>query len=287
MAQTTAKIIKDTINSWGARITTFEINAPRFLLAEINTHRVIAKSAASSRAIPIKKRIAMIRDAPFVPSTFGKNRAGMQATEELVDNDAAEAKAIWLASADTAVLYACELESVGVHKQQANRILEPFAYFQGVLTATEWDNFFRLRNHKDAQPEFQELASIIQTHYEESKPTLGEVHLPYSEDIPHGTELRTAMRISAARCARVSYKTFSGTTSTPEEDIDLCDKLIEAGHMSPFDHVAISDSALPRDGMYVWSAPKDQRHFWGWIPHRVQIEAEKGWTCARNSYDPF
>jgi len=287
MSQTSAKIIKDTINSWGARITTYEISAPRFLLAEVNTHRVIAKSAASSRAIPIKKRIEMVREAPFVPKTFGKNRAGMQATEELTDGDALAAMSAWLAAADAAVMYAMDLEMAGVHKQQANRILEPFTYFQGVLTATEWDNFFRLRNHSDAQPEFQELASIMQRLYETSTPVLNEVHLPYSDDIPAGNDLRTAMMVSSARCARVSYKTFSGVTSTPDVDLDLCEKLISSGHMSPFDHVAISDSATLRDGMYWWDAPRNHRHFWGWVPYRVHVEAEKGWVCARNSYDPF
>jgi len=282
MTQTTAKILKDTVNQWGARITTFEINAPRFLLAEVNTHRVIAKSAASSRAIPVKKRIEMVREAPFVPSSFGKNRAGMQATESLTDSDAMAAMAAWLA-----VMYAAELEAAGVHKQQANRVLEPFTYFQGVLTATEWDNYFRLRNHPDAQPEFQELASVMQELYETSTPVLNEVHLPYSDDLPKGNDLNTAMMISAARCARVSYKTFSGVTSTPEVDLDLCTKLIDSGHMSPFDHVAISDSAVLREAGYFWENPRDHRHFWGWKPFRVEIEKEKGWTTARNSYDPF
>lgn len=287
MTQTSTVILKDTINNWGARITTFEINAPRFLLAEVNTHRVIAKSAASSRAIPVKKRIEMVRNEPFVPKTFGKNRAGMQATEELTDNDAMAAMSAWLAAADAAVMYAAELEMAGVHKQQANRVLEPFTYFQGVLTATEWDNFFRLRNHGDAQPEFQELASLMQEQYERSTPILNEVHLPYSDDLPYGNDLKTAMMVSSARCARVSYKTFSGVTSTPEEDIDLCDKLISAGHMSPFDHVAITDSAVLREAGYFWENPRDHRHLWGWRPFRVEIEKDKGWVTARNSYDPF
>jgi thymidylate synthase ThyX len=285
--QTAAKIIADTVNEYGARITTFEVVAPRFLLAEINTHRVIAKSAASSRAIPVEKRIAMVKDAPFIPLAFGKNKPGMQAEETLEDSKNEAARAIWRAAADSAAAYAKLLADLGVHKQHANRLLEPFVYYTGVMTSTEWSNFFHLRTHPDAQPEFRELAIMMKGLYETNAPTLGALHLPYVDvSTQNTTDPDTCYKISAARCARVSYKTFDGKISTPEKDIQLCDDLIKAGHLSPFDHPAVSDHASfdkINYGWY-WHKPSHHRHNWGWIPSRVDVEAQQGWTCARNSY---
>lgn len=291
---TTAKIILDSISFDGARITTFEVEAPRFLLAEVNTHRVIAKSAASSRAIPVEKRIAMVKENPFVPKEFGKNKRGMQADELLDNASAANAVSLWRSAADAAASVAKALADEGVHKQQANRILEPFVYYHGVMTATEWDNFWFLRTHPDAQPEFQELAHIMKALYDASKPQVRKYHLPYADDLD--LPLDAAMKVSAARCARVSYRTFDGNISTLDKDLELCDQLISAGHMSPFDHPATADTTTmfnmasldssPKYEKY-WNNPGDHRHLWGWVPHRVAIEQEKGWQCKRNSYAPL
>lgn len=292
---TTAKIILDSINFDGARITTFEVEAPRFLLAEVNTHRVIAKSAASSRAIPVEKRIAMVKENPFVPKAFGKNKRGMQA-EETLEQDAAEyAESTWRAAAESATIHAQGLVDAGVHKQQANRILEPFVYYHGVMTATEWDNFWHLRLHPDAQPEFQELAGIMKELYDASKPQLRKYHLPYADDLADDYEV--GFKVSAARCARVSYRTFDGNISTVIKDMELCEQLISAGHMSPFDHAATSDTSSVFDMsktlddpallLRYWDNPGDHRHLWGWIPYRVEIEREREWTCRRDSYAPL
>ena len=135
--ETRAKIIADTVSVQGVRITTFEVEAPRYLLAEVNTHRVIARSAASSRAIPIEKRIRMVEDHPYVPAVFGRNKPGMQADEALDDTEAYQANAFWMQARDSAVESAKRLNAVGVHKQQANRILEPFCGYTGVMTGTE------------------------------------------------------------------------------------------------------------------------------------------------------
>ncbi len=286
--KTSCKIIADSINIEGARITTFEVCAPRFLLAEVNTHRVIARSAASSRAIPVKKRIQMVLDEPFIPLAFGKNRPGMQAIEVLSETDTAEARAIWEQAAESAAYYAEKLEALSVHKQTANRLLEPFVYYTGVMTGTEWDNFFILRNHADAQPEFKELAQYMQEHYITSKPEDARYHLPYVRDDEKGRDLTDLFAISAARCARVSYNTFDGKLSKAEDDLKLCSDLIKSGHLSPFDHPATTDVSVMRtDNGYAqkfWDKPEDHRHLWGWIPHRVGIERLMGRYCARNSY---
>lgn len=291
MTHTTAKVIMDSINPWNhaARITTFEVYAPRFLLAEINTHGVLAKSAASSRAIPVKKRIEMVRDHGFVPKEFGKNKAGMQANEVLAGQQADRANFIWSSATEYACLMAEALNETEVHKQHANRILEPFAYYHGVVTATEWDNFYKLRLHPDAQPEFQELASLMKAAHDASTPVSRVFHTPYVDDLKsvHGSII-DAFMVSAARCARVSYKTFDGKMSTVEEDRALCQKLIEGGHMSPFDHPATADTLRGEDGgNYRWETPDLQRRFWGWIPERAIMEDNEDTPSRRDPYGYF
>lgn len=288
--QTQATIIADSISAIGARITTFEVVAPRFLLAEVNTHRVIAKSAASSRAIPVEKRIAMVKDAPFVPLAFGKNKPGMQADENLDDQQTAEARAIWIAAAESAAVFAKCLADLGVHKQHANRLLEPFVYYTGVMTSTEWDNFWKLRTHPDAQPEFRDLANQMLDVYNKSTPVETELHLPYVDrETLNSVGPYDAYKISAARCARVSYKTFDGKLSTLEKDVELCQQLVSSGHLSPFDHPAVADGVYVddlRNGIF-WQKPSQHRHNWGWIPCRVDIERQQNWQCARDSHAPL
>lgn len=302
MSKTSAKIIADTEHPLvpSARITTFEVYAPRFLLAEINTHRVLAKSAASSRAIPVKKRIEMIEDHGFVPSVFGKNKPGMKATEEVTDQDGA--RDLWRMAMGYAIGIASAMADSDVHKQHANRILEPFAYYHGVITATEWDNFFALRLHPDAQPEFQELAKCMKAAMATSTPRVDTMHLPYvvGTDVhdPKKYHSREMLDVSAARCARVSYQTHDGKPFNLEADRQRVAQLINGGHMSPFDHAAWADRTRYPDRhepwfkngkpLLYWDQPRDHRQFWGWIPDRVQIEQIAGMPPGRrDSYDPI
>lgn len=286
--RTTAKIVADTISKDDARITTFEVTAPRFLLAEVNTHRVIAKSAASSRAIPVEKRVSMVEDAPFVPLAFGKNKPGMQAEEDLDSEHARVAEEIWREAAKNAARHASALAKLGVHKQHANRLLEPFVYYTGVMTATEWSNFFYLRTHPDAQPEFRELALLMKSAYDSSSPREALYHLPYTDDITEELPVETLFRVSSARCARVSYRTFDGKRSTLDADFRLCDDLISGGHLSPFDHPAISDVCFSDiDGRRHWLNPLEHKHNVGWIPYRTRIETRLGMECARSSFSPL
>jgi thymidylate synthase ThyX len=309
-----AKIIADTMGLAGARITTFEVVAPRFLLAEVNTHRAIARSAASSRAIPVMKRIEMVKASPFVPSAFGKNKPGMQADEELSEREARMAAVIWGDSAARMIEAATSLAELGVHKQQVNRILEPWSYYAGVMTATEWDWFFKLRNHPEAQPEFQELAGMMEALYRANEPKVTEIngrrlHLPYvtTDDlaalsgrfmIAPSEMVGAAFAVSAARCARVSYKTHDGRPTTLEEDHELTLRLVKSGHLSPFDHPAEADVLVSgikpnyvwdgQDGLArYWKRPRDHRHFWGWIPRRVEVEVELGVRPSRDSFAPI
>lgn len=281
---TSAAVICDNLSPDGVRITTFEVVFPRPILAEVNTHKVVAKSSASSRAIPVKKRIAELVSHAFVPQSFTKNQPGMQADESVDHRTEVAAREIWAKCLSVAMQGAAALDALGVHKQHANRLIEPFLYHKAVLTATEWDNFFALRNHKDAQPEFEVLARLMKAAMDGSVPAYDQkFHLPY---VTKGDELALPIdvlwKVSAARCARTSYHSIAtGRLSQAEEDVALCDVLVQAGHMSPFEHVGFSDRLISRepDGTLEWERPKDQRHFYGWIPYRTLIEGSK--PCRR------
>jgi thymidylate synthase ThyX len=215
--------------------------------AEFMTHRAISRNAASSRAIPIEKVIQRVKNDPAMPIWWGKNQKGMQAMEELKGPFLEGAKKDWLRARDLAVASADRLMAWSAHKQIVNRILEPFCWITVIASATDWSNFFALRCHKDAQPEFQYIASMMLGAYIATTPTpvaRGDMHLPlvFDEDWPLvGFKYSEAKKVSVGRCARVSYLTHDGRRDI-SEDIALHDRLIGPGHWSPFEHVATASS---------------------------------------------
>lgn len=249
----TAKIIADTICA-GARITTMQLRYPRFVHAEFMTHRVFSRNASSSRAIPVERLIQDVIVDPAVPIHWGKNEPGMQAREEhdapvVFRYDSVCAEDAWLRARDVAIDAARRYAKAGYHKQVVNRLLEPFSHINVVVTATDWENFFELRDHEDAQPEIQVLARAMRIAMADSEPTDERIHLPYcsNEDYSQlvmefgflGVEL-AAMKVSAARCARVSYLTHDGKVPLLAADLGLYERL--AGgvpfHASPLEHQA-------------------------------------------------
>jgi thymidylate synthase ThyX len=289
---TDVQVIADSVGALPeARIITIQYKAPRFLLAEINTHGVLAKSAASSRAIPVAKRIQMVEENPYVPLQMLKNQKGMQSHTPLDEKAADEAREIWLEAVGAAIEAAKKLEQLGLHKQHANRVLETYSYADGILTATEWDNFYKLRFSKEAQPEFEVLAGKIHAAIKQSVPRQRQHHLPYATDLPVDNieRLREAYMVSAARCARISYKSLeSGKSSTLAEDIRLCCRLLDQGHMSPFDHPAMADHVEKRlSGRLFWKTPSLHKRYWGWVARRTIVEAEAGMITRRDSFAPL
>ena len=185
----TAKVIADSINETGQRLTTFELEFPRLILSECNTHGAIEKNTSSSRAIPVSKMLDHILQQNLKPIYFGSKKSGMQAGDELDGNDLINAKLFWEAALFDAVTWATELDECGVAKEVSNRITEPYQLIKAVWSATDWDNFFNLRLEKDADPNICMLAYKMYEALSDSEPMLlkkGDFHLPYvgKYDIP-------------------------------------------------------------------------------------------------------
>lgn len=245
MSQIKAKIIADSVSAVnGQRITTFELEYPRFIHSELMTHRLFSRNAMSSRAVPIEKMINQVEDDPATPIHWGKNQSGMQAKEELCDYELDVVQALWKDAAKELTLYAKHMSEHSAHKQIVNRILEPFQLMKTVLTATEFDNFFWLRCHEDAQPEIKDLADkMYQAMQENNTATLSsdDWHTPYFGDgywlKDCGISLEDALAISSSCCAQVSYRLLDDSV---EKAHKVYQRLVESTpvHASPFEHCA-------------------------------------------------
>lgn len=249
-----AKIIADSINAEGQRLTTVQCKYPRFIHSQVMTHRMFSRNAQSSRACPVKKMIKEVEENPAMPIYWGRNQRGMQAGEEV--GSIAEGKELWKEACEEAVYYAKELAGLNFHKQIVNRVLEPFMHINVIITATEWSNFFKLRLHDDAQPEIQELARVIKREMDHQKPSeldWGDWHIPYSDST--GKNIKR----SVAACARVSYNNHDGSIRDPDKDEALHDILLSDGHMSPFEHQAKAEKGT-------WN------NFTGFKSYRWEIE---------------
>jgi hypothetical protein len=309
------KLVLDSIcTTTRMRLTTFALTYWRAVHAELMTHRVFSRNSASSRAIPAHKMRKMIEETPALPVWWGKNQAGMQAREELPNNEEMRritvtpppsgiflrspgmpgelaetpleyVKRRWLAARDIMLRFSDDLSDlgkvhpdwtgIGLHKQLCNRLTECWMPITVLVTSCTYNNWFHLRDHKDAQPELQIIATEMHYQYLESKPhelEPGEWHLPYisttrrvGEDGPAGLDFQVPSdfeaadilvgseygassidilrKVSTGRCARVSYLTHEGKRDLVE-DIKLHDKLKstafseDPGHFSPFEHVA-------------------------------------------------
>lgn len=274
-----AEVLADSISPDGIRLITFEVTFPRFILAEFNTHRMLSRNSASSRAIPTEKLIERVRENPFIPLTFNKRVKGMGVGEALDEVKQAQARAWWRGSAMEACERAQGLMEYGIDKSRANRLLEPFMWHTAIVSATEWDNFFALRDNEAAQPEFQITAHKMREAMEASVPeelSYGEWHLPLVEPwevVRLGWE--RSKYISASRCARVSFDRHRD-----REDLEVtfqrAIRLKDSGHLSPFEHVARPQEA--RDLGPMEAMPEEPwfiGNFRGWLQMRKEIPHEE------------
>lgn len=257
-----AKVLLDSVSPNGVRLTTVEVTLHRFVLAEFNTHRALSRNSASSRAIPLRKQLERVLNDPAIPLSWPTEQSGMQGGEEITAHESAIRE--WEHARDWAASSAQQLGALGVHKSIANRLIEPFMWHTIIATGTDqpeaWPNFFGLRCNPMAQPEIQAAAYVIQDAYNDSKPTLlqyGEWHTPLIQE-DEDFDLETRKKVSAARCARVSYMTHEGVRD-PEKDLELFRRLVSADpkHSSPLEHVASPIPSFTLGNFYGW---KQFRH---------------------------
>lgn len=264
MTTITSLVVEDSISRGGIRITTMQLRYPRFIHDEFLTHRAFSRNASSNRAIPVKRVIQDVIDDPVDPIYWGKNQPGMQAKEELTGEAKEAAQASWNRSRAAALVEAKEQADIGAHKQVVNRILMPYMHINTVVTSTEWDNFFNVRDHEDADPHIQPLAQAMKAALEDSIPVATDEHWPYilPEEVSTYPDPLVLRSLSAARCARVSYMTHENKKPDFEEDLKVSQKLLrDPWHPSPYEHAA--HFGIP-DVMYA--------NFKGWKSARWQME---------------
>ena len=260
-----ATIIADSISAYSnQRITTYELEYPRFIHAELLTHRLFSRNSASSRAIPIDKMIELVQTNTAEPIHWGSNKSGMQAGDEIVNTTSAIN--IWIDARNDAIKHAKRLQALGLHKQIVNRVLEPYQTIKVLVTATSFANFFNLRCHPAAQPEIKHLADLMYETMQDSVPEVlkaGEWHTPYvnHERDDNGTltyyvyktdttgtesdgyqykqylSLEDALKVSCSCAAQVSYRKNDASI---EKALAIYDKLVNSDpvHASAFEHCA-------------------------------------------------
>lgn len=261
------KIIADSVSPCGVRLTTFQLKYPRLVHSALMSHRAFSRNASSSRAIPLEKMVEWVESDPVVPVHWGGKRKGMQAGEEVPPDRKTLARLCWLGGFKALVGFVKVLGVLGVHKQLCNRLIEPWSYINTIVTATDFDNFFCLRCHRDAQPELQKLAVMMaREYYFASAPSHlpeGAWHLPYVGAERHFYPEEKLVKMAVARCCRVSYLTVEGRPADPEKDLALHDQLLADRHMSPFEHVARAEAT-----------PSPSGNFRGWTQYRKTIPGE-------------
>lgn len=312
------RVERDSISPENHRLTTFVITFPRSVLAEVVTHRMchdnwgefecsvsertttrdISKNSASSRAIPFNRMLDRVVTNPYMPQ-WTLNQKGMQG--EALDDEGkiAVANSLWVSARDAMVAFAKELSKVGIHKQDCNRLLEPWGWVTQVITSSRWDNFFALRCHKAAHPAFQKIARMMYLARRKSTPKqlkYGQWHLPFVKDEElEGFEFTPSyghkydpryhesvegipnlIKFSAARCAWVSYENHD-KDGTPEALLSTWTRLFAEVpiHASPCEHqgtpLPVQEYGSNRNGNY----PKWYSNLTGWIQARKLLVMEE------------
>ena len=305
--QISAKVICDSINEHNHRITTIEAVIPRIVLAELNTHRMFSRNSASSRAIPARKMIQMVKDDPFIPIKWMKEHKGMQGTEYF---DLTQPEVVgqfrpkyfpeaWLRAKDTAVNMAESISDAGLTKQLTNRLIEPFMWHKVLITATDYENFISLRADNNAEIHIADFAYKLLDSLNNSIPKplkAGQWHIPYGEDInwdalynivsdngnisfmiePFEKILELKIKVATARCAQTSYIVI-GEDDKPMDYVKLIglhDRLATNGHVSPFEHCAraMDGTDYELNCKYI---PQTKSYEYGWLGNF------KGWIQYR------
>lgn len=261
-----AEIIEDTVSADSVRLTTFKLVYPSIVHPELLTHKALSRSVSSNRDIPVWEMIDSVEADMAEPVEWGKNMPGMQSRELLDDTDRKAAQAIWRSAGRQAVRHSRDLAAIGVNKQIANRVTMPWQHVSVVLTATDYDNFFSLRCHEDADQTMSDVAWAMAHAYYNACPTAARdltwCHLPFVTSGERATLSEDVLlQASVARCARVSYKNHDGGFPILDKDVQLAGDLQASGHWSPFEHQGKPAAAGTRSGNF------------------------RGWTQFRQTFD--
>lgn len=281
------KIVCDSISEAGIRLITYELVYQRMVHSELLTHGMLVRNAASSRAIPFNK---MAEQLTARPVRFGQANPGMQDKGEdykaSIDGeynqrherfDQITPEEAWHRAKEDALDWSERFYKAGYHKQVYNRLTEPFQMMKTVLSGTELENFFWLRNHGAADPTLEELARCMHEARVQSVPRAlksGQWHLPYVaylggveegweyyEDLPETHEegyllkgftkklsLEEAIKVSCARTAAVSFRNEDYGL---EKCLEVYARLIgdERKHASAMQHAAtpMHENSFPLD----------------------------------------
>jgi hypothetical protein len=211
----------------------------------------------------------------------------MQADQELDEADQHRAYDWWIAARNSAMSFHEMGEQLGLHKQIVNRVIEPWMMIETIVSSTAHANHDHLRKHKDAEPNYQALATLEWELFHNSMPTPvapGGWHLPfvYNDDLENAAATLELIKLSVGRSARVSYLTHDGVRDR-QADYDLHDRLVRAAsngedplHASPLEHQAQA-VGYERDGTLHRSGP-----FEGWAQYRKTFANEAGpWIKKR------
>lgn len=232
----TANLIADSIYQQH-RVSTFVLEYPRFIHSELKTHRVFSTNSASSRAIPLDKMIELVENNTVIPM-WTKNQKGMSG--EFVEDSEIIRKADseWRDAMKDAVKHVRALQALGIHKQDANRLLEPFQHIKTILTGTDFKNFFNLRIAPGVQPEARKLAELMKIALCEHTPVQlkpGQIHCPFIEG-PVGVHEADKIFESVALCAQVSYRKDDRSPETVKRVVEKLLSDPQHFHASPFEH---------------------------------------------------
>lgn len=240
--QVSAKVVAHSKSSvTGKELITFEWEYPRIILSEVNTHKALNKNASSSRAIPVATINNQVRNNPAMPVRFGKKNSGMQDAgvhDALIKFQLGTIEGeytpeeFWQLGANIVADISDAFDAAGYAKQVCNRWTEVAQRMKQVVTGTEFNNFFWLRDHHMADPTIEALAKAAKQAMGASEPVVlqpGEWHVPYYVDgywkpastgrttngpvvvDKHGNTLADALTISASCTAQVSYRKLDDT----------------------------------------------------------------------------
>ena len=252
-----AKIVQDSSLPTGERLLTFNVRYGRLIHSELLRHRAASHSVKSSRAIPTHKYREEVLNDPYIPVKFGTKKKGMQAGPPTFLSKFYGEK-VWRLSSKIACLFHWMMETLKIHKEVANRVLEPYVWVEETITveANALKEIAELRIHVDAQEDVRKI--VEEMVYEMDNSTSVQLkkndwHVPYvvritsdDKDMAYkdnnGKMLTADQAIvcSAARCARSSYANHDNSMSNYDNDVKLAERLVgsEPMHLSPFEHQA-------------------------------------------------